>query len=297
MLNPRVDFAFKKLFGDEKNKDLLMSLINAIVSEEDQVKDIRILNPYTFKSWDGAKLSILDIRATNESGKHYNIEMQITDELVYDKRSLYYWSKNYTEQLGAGDAFKVLRKTIGIHILNFNLMDEKDYHNTYWVMNPKSQKRAFKDFELHTIELEKFETDIHHVKTALDRWVTFLKKAHRLEKSKLPKEMREKSIEKALDVLTELYLTQDEREVYDARLKWLRDEAAAVEKAEIIARGEGVKEGFEQGQKIGIQKGEKIGIQKGEKIGIQKGQKLAIQEIVKKLKASGMSASEIAKII
>ncbi|MBA2649284.1 MAG: PD-(D/E)XK nuclease family transposase, partial [Legionella sp.] len=79
-ITPRVDIAFKKIFGVEENKDLLMLLINAIVSEEDQVAEITLLNPYNPKNFRNDKLSILDIKALGHDGKRFNIEIQISDE-------------------------------------------------------------------------------------------------------------------------------------------------------------------------------------------------------------------------
>ena len=77
-INPRVDFAFKKLFGSEENKDLLISLINAIVTEEDTVEDVELKNPYNLADYQAGKMSILDIKAKNkQTGKWYNIEMQV----------------------------------------------------------------------------------------------------------------------------------------------------------------------------------------------------------------------------
>src|SRR6266436_9101621 len=98
-ISPRVDIAFKKIFGVEENKDLLISLVNSIVGEEDQVVDVTLLNPYNAKNFKNDKLSILDIKAKGADGKRYNIEIQISDEADYDKRALYYWAKIYTEQL------------------------------------------------------------------------------------------------------------------------------------------------------------------------------------------------------
>src|SRR5580658_301867 len=112
VLNPRVDFAFKKLFGSADNKDLLISFINAVVSKENQIVDLTLLNPYNHKDYPADKLSILDIKATDEQGRQYNIEMQITDQVYYNQRVLYYWSKLYASQLQQGDAFPELKKTI-----------------------------------------------------------------------------------------------------------------------------------------------------------------------------------------
>ena len=91
-LNPRVDFAFKKLFGSKENKELLISFINAVVSKENQVRDVVLLNPYNNKEHSRDRLSILDIKATDEQGRQYNIEMQLTDQVYYNQRALYYWS-------------------------------------------------------------------------------------------------------------------------------------------------------------------------------------------------------------
>lgn len=76
VLNPRVDFAFKKLFGSDGNKDILIS--NVVVSKDDKVSDVILLNPYNNKEHRSDKFSILDIKATDERGWQYNIEMQIT---------------------------------------------------------------------------------------------------------------------------------------------------------------------------------------------------------------------------
>ena len=111
-ISPRVDIAFKKIFGVEENKDLLISLINSIVSSEDQVADITLLNPYNPQNFRNDKLSILDIKAKGIDGKRLNIEVQITDDADYDKRALYYWGKLYTEQLKIADDYSKLSKAI-----------------------------------------------------------------------------------------------------------------------------------------------------------------------------------------
>ena len=102
-----------------ENKDLLISFINSVVSKEDQVVDIELLNPYNLKNFAGDKLSVLDIKAKDTKGNYYNIEVQIINEADYDKRALYYWAKLYSQQLTAGLGYKHLRKAIGIHVLNF----------------------------------------------------------------------------------------------------------------------------------------------------------------------------------
>lgn len=249
-ITPRVDIAFKKIFGVEENKDLLISLINSIVGKKDQVEDIILLNPYNPKNFRDDKLSVLDIKAMGHNGNRFNIEIQITDEGDYDKRALYYWSKLYTEQLKEGFDYSELNKTIGIHILNFlSVPDEDRYHNVFQLREKETGLHYFKDIELHTIELNKFSSNrtkkdktlnktdelnmmLPKIKTALDRWVTFLTKHELLDKTSLPNELKDEKLEKALSVLEVMNLSQDEREAYDSHLKWLGVEASTLRKTE-----------------------------------------------------------------
>ena len=113
-INPRVDFAFKKLFGSAENKDLLISLINAIISEQEQIVDVELMNPFNLADYQAGKMSILDIKAKSEKGVWINVEMQISEDIYFDKRAIYYWAKLVTEQLSEGRLYKELKKTISI---------------------------------------------------------------------------------------------------------------------------------------------------------------------------------------
>ena len=270
-ITPRVDLAFKKIFGVEENKDLLISLINSIVSRADQVSNVTLLNPYNPKNFKNDKLSILDIKAEGFDGKRFNIEIQISDEADYDKRALYYWAKLYTEQLKSSQDYSTLSKAIGIHILNFTSIPQVDkYHNVFHVTEKDSGLLYFKDLELHTIELNKFTKNsddklsdiIAKVRTTLDMWVAFLTRHDLLNKDNLPKELDDASLKKALTVLDVMNFSQEEREAYEDHLKWLRIEANTLKKYEQTGRKEGREEGREEGKaeliKIMLTKGKTI---------------------------------------
>lgn len=281
-LSPRIDIVFKKLFGVEENKDLLISLINSIVSKEDQVADIILLNPYNVQNFKQDKLSILDIKAKGLDGKRFNIEIQISDEADYDKRALYYWAKLYSEQLKTGQDYAFLAKAIGIHILNFTSIPQaRNYHNVFHITEKENGFAYFKDLELHTIELNKFismssnvelSEVVGKVQNALDRWVTFLTR-HDLFKAKpLPKELDDEKLRKALEVLDVMNFNEEERELYEDHLKWLRIESNTLKKAE--------------------DKGEERGIEKGRKEG-RKEEKIAM---AKKMLAKGKQIDEIIEL-
>lgn len=253
-IDPRVDLAFKKIFGVEENKDLLISLINAIVSKEDQVSDVTLLNPYNPQSFYKDKLSILDIKAKGHDGKRFNIELQISDDADYDKRALYYWGKLYTEQLKSGSDYEQLSKAIGIHILNFvSIPNTNKYHNVFNIREKETNIEYFKDLELHTIELKKFVAQAEggvseialKVKTALDMWTAFLARRDLLNRDNLPKELDGDSLDKAISVLEVMNFSTEEREAYEGHLKWLMVEQNTLKKAKNDGFNEGKTEGIE----------------------------------------------------
>ena len=266
LLNPRVDLAFKKIFGSKENKDLLISFINSVVSEADQVVDVELLNPHNSRNSQRDKPSILDVKAKDTRGNYYNIEVQICNEGDYDKRSLYYWAKLYTDQLGISDPYKELRKAIAIHVLNFiSVPNAPNYCNRFTITNEETGQRHFEDLEIYTIELCKFSdfsaneglnSILPRIKTNLDRWATFLTKAGRLDRNNLPKELDDPCIKKAVDVLTHVSLDPKEREMYEDHLKWLRIEASTLERAAREAKEEGMAEGEAKGRAEGRAEGE-----------------------------------------
>ena len=256
-IDPRVDIAFKKIFGVEENKDLLMSLINSIVATEDQVTEVTLLNPYNLQSFKSDKLSVLDIKATGHNGKRFNIEIQITDEADYDKRALYYWAKLYSEQLMKGENYATLSKAIGIHILNFTSIPQViPYHNVFHIREKETGVPYFDDLELHTIELNKF-TDhrqkeknsiLSRVKDKLDMWSAFLTRHDLLNQEHLPDTINVPELKKALHVLDTMNFKPEEREAYEAHLKWLRIETNTLYKRYEDGKIEGRKEGKIEGR-------------------------------------------------
>jgi predicted transposase/invertase (TIGR01784 family) len=249
-INPKVDFAFKKLFGSEENKDLLISFINSILPEDKQIKSVELKNPYNIANYKKGKMTILDIKAVDDKGTWFDIEMQIAEQGYYDKRALYYWSKVYTDQIESGEYFETLRKTISINILDFNYLDEKDFHNSYGIYNRKSDKELSDIFDMHFIELEKFDKDYKDIKTSLDRWTAFLNKAYEIDKDNIPPELAvDKEVRKAIETLDIMYLNKEERELYENDLKLLRVQKSEIKAAERKGLEKGLEKGIEEGLK------------------------------------------------
>ena len=276
-INPRVDFAFRKLFGSEENKDILISFINSVVSEQDQVESLELLNPYNFKNFKRDKSSVLDVKAKGVDGKLFNVEMQIIDQHNYDKRSLYYWARLYSGQIGSGEKYLDLNKTISINVLNFNFLPETEYHNIYHIYNDKTQTKFSDQFELHFIELKKYNEQFS---TVLDRWVNFLQRAEGYSQANLPKQLQEiPTILSAVESLDYINFSDEERDEYENTLKWMRDIVGGIEKA----TDDGIQEGIEKGIEIGLEKGLEKGIEVGMEKGIEKGKLDAKLEVARNL--------------
>jgi len=250
-INPRVDFAFKLIFGNEQNKDILISLLNAILEDYQTcpIESIEILNPLGSKEYSKDKLTILDIKAKDQKGEFYNIEMQISDQYYYQKRALYYWSRLYTSQISEGIGYQNLTRTVSINILNFNAIKEKNYHNIYRVRELKQNTDLTDHLEIHFIELDKFTKDLPDLKKTMDRWIYFLKYAEKFTETNLPEPLKEiQPIEKANVILDRISLNKEQRDIYEARLKMLRDADGALQTARIRGWEKGIEEGIEKGK-------------------------------------------------
>jgi len=239
-VNPKIDLVFKKLFGVDKNKDLLISLINSMLSEEDQITTVTLKNPYNLPDYLDGKLSILDIKAEDEKHRRDNIEMQMIGHDDYGLRTLFYLAKAFVEQIGASGKYKDLNKTIVINIVDFEFFadvvaenEEKTYHREIAFRDVKTLKKypQLDYFSVHFVELPKYNNE-SKVKTTLERWIRFLNNAGELSTDKLPDELATDEIIKAIDELNIMNFDDKERVYYERQQLLLMDEHARLESAE-----------------------------------------------------------------
>ncbi len=259
-INPKVNIVFKKLFGSEENKDILLSFINSVLPSDEQINEIMLTNPYNLPDYMNGKLSILDIKAVDENGKLYDIEMQICEQGYYGKRALYYWGKTYTNQIDSGEMYSKLKKTIIISILDFDYFNDNKKPRVHRAILAKDRDtndsyEELSCFELHFIELQKFHKKLSQLRTSLDRWVTFLTRAYEYDKNNIPKELaKDSEIKKAIVKLDVLYLNKKEQEIYEAEQKAVWDEKEKMR----TAKQQGIEQGIEQERNRNLQKTIKI---------------------------------------
>jgi predicted transposase/invertase (TIGR01784 family) len=242
-INPKIDLVFKKLFGSEDNKDILLSLVNAILPHYQQIARLELRNPYNLSDYVEGKLSILDIKAEDEKGIQYDIEMQIKGSDFYGKRTLYYWAKMFGSQLDYandendkkdGIGYSDLKKCIVISLMDFSFFDDKLYHRCFTLKNRETNE-IHKDLDyldLYFVELKKSKKDLKFAQTILERWISFLNNASKYTKDTLPEELAEiKEIRKAIAKLEAMYLDKKEREHYESQQKFLLDQNSRLKSA------------------------------------------------------------------
>ncbi|HOK41745.1 MAG TPA: Rpn family recombination-promoting nuclease/putative transposase [bacterium] len=245
--DPKSNIAFKKVFGNENKKEILISFLNAILDlkKEKEIVDIKILNPYQAPKIEMLKETMLDVRAKDRRGITFIVEMQVEKQAYFDKRSIYYTSKAYVNQIERGEDYPKLNQVIFIGILNFNIFESKNYITRHLILNTETYKQELKDIEFTFIELPKFKKKEKEIKTIVEKWIYFLKNAGELKiipaKLKKPKEILE-----AFKIVEVYNWSKRELEVYEY---WSLKEGGREETLK-KEREEGIKEGLEKGAKL-----------------------------------------------
>lgn len=281
-VDPKNDIAFKKIFGNENKKEILISFLNNILNfagTSKEIIDITIKNPYQVPKLEGLKETILDIMAMDKRNIHYIIEMQVLHTPALDKRILYYISKAYYQQLEKAEDYPKLNQVIFLGFLDFIFFKQNpDYATRHLILDEKTNENHFKDFELNFVELPKFKKNLQELADVKDKWIYFVKNASDL--AIIPKEMEEpKEIRAAFEAANRLSWTKDELDVYDYIGMNIQDERGRIEYA------------LEEG----IEKGKIIGIEEGKIKGIEEGERLKALKVANELLNSGVSIEIIAK--
>jgi predicted transposase/invertase (TIGR01784 family) len=257
-IDPKVDYAFKRLFGSEPNIPILSHLVESVLKPppDQQLVELKITNPFNDKESADDKLSILDIKARDRQGNLYNIEMQMYGLAVFLHRVLYYWAVVHGGQLIEGDSYSKLRKTISIIFVNSTLFPQvPDYHLAFQLRSSQHSELIFSDHQvIHLIELPKFQLKVEELTEPLELWCYFLKHAASLDKDSLPEALRIPAVRQAMEVLSMLSQSEIERDRYEARLKYERDQMARTEEAHEKGREKGLLEGREKGLLEGREK-------------------------------------------
>jgi len=303
-LDPKNDVAFRKIFGTEKNKDILIHFLNDVIKfgKGTQIKEVKFLTTIQDPEIKARKTSIVDILCKDGRGNCYIVEMQVAQEKGFVKRAQYYASKAYISQMNVKGKYHTLKAVIFLAIANYVMFPKKkDFKSDHVILDTKSHENDLKDFSFTFLELPKFNKSIDELSNTTERWFYFFKHAEETSQEDLHKLIEQDGIiGRAYEELDRYSWSEEELLEYDQAEKYEGAYLASLEfkfdQGKIEGKIEGEKLGIEKGEKLGIEKGEKLGIEKGEKLGIEKGEKLGKMEVAKNMLKQSFKVIDIQKV-
>ncbi len=243
-INPKTDYAFKRIFGSNQSKEILISFLNAILYHEKEViQDLEILNPYSPGASFGLKDTYLDVKAKLDNDTTVLIEMQVLNKYAFDKRVMYNAAKSYANQLDSGERYILLNPVIALTIIDFIMFDNNTEIINSFVFQEEKQKFVYnEEIKLVFLELRKFNKSLEELETISDKWIYFIKNAAELREK--PADFKSVSaLNQALEIANLAGLNREELEEIQNRTIWLTDQEGITLYAQEKGRQEGIIEG------------------------------------------------------
>lgn len=275
IVKAKLDIIFKRLFADERNSDILHAFISDILDiPYDSINKIAIQNPELIPYGADEKFSRLDLKL-EVNDKLINVEMQINDDGYFRDRALYYWSRLFTSELKEGENYSLLKQSISINIINFNMFECTDFHSAFVIMEENRHELLSDKCAIHLFELKKINKK-PNPSNKKELWMQLIN-AESEEELEMLSDTKVPAIEKAVNVIIDMSNDSKIREEARIREKALHDKATALKTA--------TDRGIAEGMKIGMKKGRAEGRAEG------------IAEIIAKLRAKGFTEDEIQEFL
>lgn len=274
-LNPLTDFGFKKLFGEEPHKDLLISFLNSLLPAQHQVQDLT----YTKQEYQGIsaadRKAIFDLNCISPTGERFVVELQRVKQVYFKDRSIYYATFPVQEQAQRGEWNYKLAAVYTVGILDF-LIDDNQTKVYYHAQLKDQDNMVFYDkLNFIYLVLPRFNLQVHELQTKQDKWIYLFKHLHELDQ--VPDQFNEEVFQRLFGIARIAQLPAAERLGYEHSLKEYRDFINSRQ----TARQEGFQDGMEKGRQLGLEEGELLGKQK----------------TALKLLAKGMEVEAVAELI
>lgn len=248
-LDPKNDIAFRKIFGSEKNRDILIHFLNdmLVFKEGKPIQHIIFLKTSQDPEIAFKKESIVDVLCKDELGHQYIVEMQVANQKGFEKRAQYYAAKAYISQMNKGDKiYSNLKEVIFLAIVDFKMFPEKqEYKSDHVILDQQTHENDLKDFSFTFLELPRFKKDKHQLTTMIDKWAYYFKHAEDTPEEDLAEIFQnDKCIQQAYKELDRFHWDEQELLDYDQEIKRVRDKQAVLDYQ------------LEQAEKKGMEKGE-----------------------------------------
>jgi predicted transposase/invertase (TIGR01784 family) len=283
-INPLTDFGFKRIFGTEVNKALLIDFLNVILPSEHKIKNLTYSNTENLGNTPIDRKAIFDLYCESESGEKFIVEMQKAKHNYFKDRSVYYATFPIQEQAKTGNWNYKLTPVYTVGILDFVFDDHRHDPTLLHVVELKDQDcRVFYDkLKFIYIELPKFTKTIDELEDHFDQWLFVLR--HLPDLDDQPDRLQEKVFTQLFEVAQIAKLSREERKAYENSLKYYRDMVGVVD----TAHQEGLEKGLQQGLQQGLEQG-----RRSEKLTIARTMKAAGSSPEFILQITGLSLEDL----
>ncbi|WLE95745.1 MAG: Rpn family recombination-promoting nuclease/putative transposase [Candidatus Electrothrix communis] len=253
-INLFTDYGFKKIFGEEPNKNLLLDFLNELLKEEQgEIQDLTYLKTEQLGDTDIDRKAIFDLYCENEQGEKFIVELQKSKQNFFKDRALYYSTFPIREQAERGEWNFKLKAVYTVAILDFVFDEDKDQPEKYRYdvkLSDIATKKVFYDkLTFIYLEMPKFSKGLDELTTRFDKWMYVIKNLNRLER--LPDTLREQVFEQLFDTAEIARFTPDQVRSYEKSLKYYRDMKNSLDTAFDEGKEEGITEGRTEGKKEG----------------------------------------------
>lgn len=274
-INPFTDVGFKRIFGQEVSKPVLIAFLNMLLEGERSIVDVKFLDKEQLGLSGGDRSLIYDIFCETENGEHIIVEMQNKYQPYFKKRSIYYLSRSIVEQGERGNEWNYDIKAVYlVAFLNFKLCDISDEFRTDVALMDMKRRTVFSDkVRLVYLQLPYFTKEADECENVFERFIYVLKHMDVLQR--MPWLAQDAVFKKLSEIAEVASLSKEERRRYDESLRHYRDTIVVME-----------------GQ---YEQGEKKGLEKGLAEGVKKGQRQKAIEVARSLKEMKLSIDDIAK--
>ena len=241
------DFGFKRIFGTDPNKELLVNFLNSLFDGEEVIKDVKYLNSENVGDVYTERKAIFDVYCENEKGEKFIVEMQNAYQTYFKDRSLFYSTFPIREQAPKGSDWNFcLKKVYVVALLNYRMSDEafdsSDTIHTIALMDTKTNKVFNAKLMFKYVEVGRFDKTDDELISLSDKWMYVLKNLSRLDNR--PSSLREKIFTKLFDAAAIARFTPTELREYEDSLKAYRDIKNSLDTAKEEGRAEGRAEGI-----------------------------------------------------
>ena len=286
-INPHTDFGFKRLFGSEFNKELLISFLNAMFHGEQNVQNVTYLNSEQLGDRVDARRAIFDVYCENDKGEKFIVEMQNVYQEFFKDRTIYYSTFPIREQAQRGGDWDFhLNPVYTIGLLNFNFADglenAKRWHHEVKLMEVDTHEVFYDKLTYIYVEIPKFDKKETELVTMYDKWMYVLKNLSKLMQR--PAALQERVFTRLFEQAEIAKFNKQDQKLYEDSMNAYRDIVNAIRTAEKKKYAEGEAEGLAKGLAKGLVEGRAEGRAEG------------IVEVAKKMLDKGMAAALVAEM-